>query len=778
MVRSKSVFSLLVVVLFCLVCQKASASHIVGGNFTLTHQSGDRYLLELDLFLDCINGNKNAFIDSPFVGIYKKATNAFVESVQLFYQESASGKLKIGDTKCADKVDYCLFQEHYEATISMPASKYGDPDGYYLSWERCCRNSTIVNIKNPEAEGVVIYLEIPPSTFQNSTPIFKNLPVNLLCVGSPFTFDFKVEDLDGDLLKFSLVEPLAGFTDQDNTNAPGDPNHPRLNKGPYPKTQWNDGFGLNNIMDGNPSLTIDPNTGVVNVTPMRIGFFVAAVRCEEFRNGQKIGEVVRELQYTVSNCSENTFPSIENVNDGDTISLYPNSQFTLKLEGNDIDDDSVFVEIESDVFDELVTGLPAATFLNTEQLSYASSEISWNPQCDQIGLGPIAVKVTFSDNGCPLPKSNEYTFWLKVVDIPQQPAPYYCLTHKDGKVRIGLEHRADPKFISHYLIQRSQPGTDWDSVYTVNSLDEDEWLDDDTEGRLDETFCYRIIIIDYCGGTDDTSRVACSPDDVSTTPDISDIQNISVVGDGVIEILWEKAMGDDFKNYELFREEENVVTSVSSFNHRDTVSWKDSNLQVNQTIYGYSLHLIDQCNEVGESATKHSVLLSGESVPGSHELKWSPFDVWTAEDQKVEIEFLPTQEISFLGVAENAEDFVHEPYDKRPGKWQYRVLQEKDGLISYSNAVLLSQKPVVWIPNAFTPNDDEINDVWNVMSDYVLEFHLEIYNRWGQCIFETDDATEKWTGENAPSGVYVYRLYYQGENKKFEYLKGNVTLIR
>lgn len=744
----------------------------------MTHQSGDNFLLELDLFLDCINGNQAAFIDSPFVGIYKKADNSFIESVQLFYKSEKSGKLKIGDTKCADKVDYCLFQEHYETIISMPSSRYGDPNGYYLSWERCCRNSTIVNIKNPEKEGVVIYLEIPSTDLKNSTPVFNNLPVNLLCLGSPFTFNFKVEDPDGDLLKFSLVEPLAGFTDQNNTNAPEDPAYPRLNKGPYPKTQWNDGFGLENIMGGDPSLSINPTTGVVAVTPMRVGFFVAAVRCEEFRNGTKIGETVRELQYTVSRCTENTFPAITNVNNGDTISIYPNGQFSLKIEGDDIDGDSVLVEIESDVFNEVTTGIPAAAYQLSQQLGYASADISWNPECDQIGIGPFPVRVTFSDNGCPLPKSNEIVFWLKVDEIPEQLAPYYCLTHQDGKVRIGLEPRADPKFVSNYLIQRSQPDSDWETVFTVNSLNQEEWFDDETLSRLDETFCYRIITIDFCGQPDDTSYVACSPDDVSEVPEVSDILNISVIGESVIELNWEKSAADDFKSYELYRENDNTTSLIGSFSDPDVTEWRDSNLLVSRAIYGYNVHLIDQCNEVGKSTLKHSVLLKGASVPGSHELEWSSFDVWKAEDQKVEIEFIPDEEITFSGVAENAQGFDHEPHIKKPGKWQYRVLQEKDGFVSYSNTVRLSQAPVVWIPNAFTPNNDDINDVWNVMSDYVADFHLEVYNRWGQCIFQTDDPTEKWTGENDPTGVYVYRLYYQGEKKQFQYLKGNVTLIR
>lgn len=70
--------------------------------------------------------------------------------------------------------------------------------------------------------------------------------------------------------------------------------------------------------------------------------------------------------------------------------------------------------------------------------------------------------------------------------------------------------------------------------------------------------------------------------------------------------------------------------------------------------------------------------------------------------------------------------------------------------------------PIV-VPNAFSPNDDGVNDVFFIQG-LPLEFHLIIYNRWGYPVFETQNPNELWngkinnTGENATPGVYFYVL--------------------
>ncbi len=101
----------------------------------------------------------------------------------------------------------------------------------------------------------------------------------------------------------------------------------------------------------------------------------------------------------------------------------------------------------------------------------------------------------------------------------------------------------------------------------------------------------------------------------------------------------------------------------------------------------------------------------------------------------------------------------------------------------------------VWLPNAFTPNGDGLNDLFGPGNNYcfpdIKDFSFSIYNRWGQLVFQTVSPGEKWNGmlDGKPQemGVYYYTLRYS-YNGAFAGLNsspgaetnvnGNVTLVR
>lgn len=89
----------------------------------------------------------------------------------------------------------------------------------------------------------------------------------------------------------------------------------------------------------------------------------------------------------------------------------------------------------------------------------------------------------------------------------------------------------------------------------------------------------------------------------------------------------------------------------------------------------------------------------------------------------------------------------------------------------------------VYIPTAFTPNNDGSNDVFRVMVyESVISFQLNIYNRFGQLVFSNTDPTKGWNGtfngipQNA--GAFVYQCVYQLQGGKPVMEKGTVLLIR
>ncbi|MBL7962704.1 MAG: gliding motility-associated C-terminal domain-containing protein [Flavobacteriales bacterium] len=105
-----------------------------------------------------------------------------------------------------------------------------------------------------------------------------------------------------------------------------------------------------------------------------------------------------------------------------------------------------------------------------------------------------------------------------------------------------------------------------------------------------------------------------------------------------------------------------------------------------------------------------------------------------------------------------------------------------------SNVVCGDNCPVYELPNVFTPNGDRVNDFF-VPFPYrgVLRIDLQVFNRWGQVVYRTDDPDIGWdgtlqnNGERVPDGVYYYTclVYFKRlEGDELIRLKGHVQLLR
>lgn len=89
----------------------------------------------------------------------------------------------------------------------------------------------------------------------------------------------------------------------------------------------------------------------------------------------------------------------------------------------------------------------------------------------------------------------------------------------------------------------------------------------------------------------------------------------------------------------------------------------------------------------------------------------------------------------------------------------------------------------VYVPNAFTPNSDGVNDHFKpVVNCTVTNYEFSVFNRWGQLVFNASDPVTSWDGKSdaldCPSDVYVYLLTYQLADGIAKTAYGDVTLLR
>ena len=88
----------------------------------------------------------------------------------------------------------------------------------------------------------------------------------------------------------------------------------------------------------------------------------------------------------------------------------------------------------------------------------------------------------------------------------------------------------------------------------------------------------------------------------------------------------------------------------------------------------------------------------------------------------------------------------------------------------------------IFIPGAFSPNQDELNTVWQPKFTSILTLEVTIFNRWGEKIYFSNDNSGKWdgtyNGAECPDGVYYYHIKVRDNRKKWHYYNGMITLIR
>lgn len=92
------------------------------------------------------------------------------------------------------------------------------------------------------------------------------------------------------------------------------------------------------------------------------------------------------------------------------------------------------------------------------------------------------------------------------------------------------------------------------------------------------------------------------------------------------------------------------------------------------------------------------------------------------------------------------------------------------------------EEPTLYVPNAFTPNGDSINDIFWIGATNIKEFHIIIFDRWGLKLFESSDLLDSWTGKvngkEVPDGCYFYLINARGIDNNEIKKQGTVTLFK
>ena len=413
-----------------LLAGRAHASHIVGGELELTRATGSAYILTLNLYFDNTAPDVADLITATATAsIFDKATNSRMQDVALALTSNAL--VSYTNPACA-RPALSTRRLVYSREITLAAGTYNGPQGYYVAVEQWSRNASIANIVNPDNAAEAFYLEFPAVT-RNGQPFFDSTPrlfpalSEYACLGESFYFDFGGVDADGDSLVYDLVTPLNGHA---SISAP----RPTAAPAPYAPVVWKPGFGATNPLPGTPTLRIDRRTGRLSARPTSIGLFVFGVRCAEYRQGEKIGEVRRDFQLLVLTCSPNARPSLA-VLPGpagpgryrpgrDTLRLVPGGSRCVRVRFTDPDPNSRLTLALRPV--NFAGPLPAFTTPSAGTVRAAGQPDTLSttlcfPECLDTNGKVWQLDVMVADDGCSLPKRD--TVRLAFISTPPPNGP-------------------------------------------------------------------------------------------------------------------------------------------------------------------------------------------------------------------------------------------------------------------------------------------------------------------------------------------------------------------
>ena len=117
---------------------------------------------------------------------------------------------------------------------------------------------------------------------------------------------------------------------------------------------------------------------------------------------------------------------------------------------------------------------------------------------------------------------------------------------------------------------------------------------------------------------------------------------------------------------------------------------------------------------------------------------------------------------------------------ENPGKYDIKlfVANEFGCTDSITKQVIIHPNFELYIPNAFTPDGDSMNDTFGCKGYGISTYTISILNRWGELVINSNDINIEWDGNNSINGVYAYRIDIVDMIGKSHYFEGEISLLR
>ncbi|MFY0674244.1 MAG: T9SS type A sorting domain-containing protein [Bacteroidia bacterium] len=272
----------------------------------------------------------------------------------------------------------------------------------------------------------------------NSSPEIINDPYHIIQFNEPYSYSWIAEDDDKDSLVYELIEAKTSsnstFSYQKGLNHKAPFNYlgqPRVS------TKFPRGFHFDN------------NNGLLRFYPTKTMASPVVVKVSEFRNGEKVGETIREIYMSVKSVS-NKKPIISGINGGnkEEISACANQELCFYIEAED-DDVEDLINFSWD------TDMPNAS-IGVKRNKKSTLQICWTPTNKDLVKGSFYLKVLAKDNSCELEGRYERVFKVNVTETFSAKIDYQISACKEAMLNVKTSLKNDQKLHYEWSIENEE----------------------------------------------------------------------------------------------------------------------------------------------------------------------------------------------------------------------------------------------------------------------------------------------------------------------------------
>lgn len=460
------------------------------------------------------------------------------------------------------------------------------------------------------------------------------------------------------------------------------------------------------------------------------------------------------------------------------------------------------VNIEYEILDSAgLTIMDQFSVTPSQGIGSAQLKFNWKTTCNSASADTFKIKLMIFDCGCPTADTTYAVFRIVVEPTPIIPPPdAICVSYNRQSNKMQIEWPASTinlPFFMYFLLEKTNPNG---SIEIVDTIDNDlagSYLDGNVISPNTQNYCYQLIGVNICNVKTYPSIKFCTVRELNTPIESVHLISTSVFEDRKVDVIWEKSQEPDFKEFEVYKYINGGKPNYSKpyFVTTDTTI-SDSSFNVDNQSYCYEILVVDNCGHISKPSNNGcNVIISG-TAKGRPEyyfdLTWEDYIGWDGgvSDWVLERKYENNNLFSpIITTNNNNRLFRDDKLDYDWGGYWYRVKGTENvlsGAKDYSaqtssNWIYLIQPPEVWVPDAFTVNQDGLNEIWGTFPLFVREYNMKVYNRWGQKVWESDSKKQQWDAlnqkEKLSDAVFAWVLEFKGWDDKTYIKTGTVTVI-